>query len=487
MRSFIKCFILCFLLLVISSSATAQSLSDHPRVKQALTLLETWLDAQRDYEQIPGISAGVVYDQQLLWSKGFGYADIGRKTPATSTTIYSICSISKLFTSAGVMQLRDTGKLRLDDPVGRHLPWFAIKRSAQHGPEITIEGLLTHSAGLPRESDFPYWTGPDFTFPTREQVIGRISNQETLYPAESYFQYSNLGITLAGEVITAASGQAYDEYIRRHILDPLGLRSTTPEMPEKERGGKLATGYSAVRREGPRIPVPFFTARGIAPAAGYASNVEDLARFASWQFRVLDRKAGEEVLKSNTLREMQRIHWVDPNFETMWGLGFSVWRNDGKTFVGHGGSCPGYRTHLLLKPDEKLAAIFLANAQGVNASDFAQRMYEILAPAIKEATKDLKSSNKKQDDKLARYRGSYESGFGGEVAVVEWEEGLAIVGLPTLNPMRGLIKLKKAGEHIFRRVRKDDETLGESIVFEIGPDGRAARFVWHSNQYQRVR
>jgi hypothetical protein len=142
---------------------------------------------------------------------------------------------------------------------------------------------------------------------------------------------------------------------------------------------------------------------------------------------------------------------------------------------------------LLLKPDEKLAAIFLANAQGVNASEFAQRMYEILAPAIKEATKDLKSSASKQDDGLARYTGSYESGFGGEFAVVEWEEGLAILGLPTLNPMRGLTKLKKVGEHIFRRVRKDDETLGESIVFEIGPDGRAARLVWHSNRYGRVR
>jgi CubicO group peptidase (beta-lactamase class C family) len=474
------------ILLVASSPAGAQSVADHPRVKQALNLLQVWLDAQRAYQQIPGISAAVVYDQQLLWSGGFGYADIERKRPATAETIYSICSISKLFTSIGVLQLRDEGKLRLDDPVARHIPWFKIKRSDPQGPEITIEGLLTHSSGLPRESDFPYWTGPDFTFPTREQIMERLAGQETLYPAETYFQYSNLGITLAGELIRSASGEPYEAYVRRRILDPLGLKSTTSEMPEKERGGRLATGYSALLREGTRVAVPFFMARGIAPAAGYASSVEDLARFASWQFRVLDRRGGEEVLKSNTLREMQRVHWADPDLETMWGLGFSVWRNDGKVFVGHGGSCPGFRTQLLLKPDEKLATIFMANAQGVNTADFVQRMYDIVAPTIKAALKPSASGGQQPKSGLAGYAGSYESGFGGEVAVVEWEDGLAALSLPTMDPVRGLIKLKKVGEHTFRRIRKD-EALGETLVFEVGPDGRAVRMIWHSNNYRRTR
>ena len=466
--------------------AAAQSAADHPRVKQALNLLRVWLDAQRAYQQIPGISAAVVHDQQLLWSGGFGYSDIERKTPATPATIYSICSISKLFTSIGVMQLRDEGKLRLDDPVARHIPWFKIKRADPLGPEITIEGLLTHSSGLPRESDFPYWTGPEFNFPTREQIMERLARQETLYPAETYFQYSNLGLTLAGELITSAAGEPYEAYVRRRILDPLGLKSTTSEMPEKERGGRLATGYSAPRREGVRTAVPFFSARGIAPAAGYASSVEDLSRFASWQFRVLARKGGEDVLRSNSLREMQRVHWVDPDLETMWGLGFSVWSNDGKVFVGHGGSCPGFRTQLLLKPDEKVAAIFMANAQGVNTSEFAQRIYDIVAPAIKAAAKPSTGDAIQQKDELAGYTGTYESGFAGEVAIIEWENGLAVLSLPTMDPVRGLVKLKKVGDHTFRRIRKD-EALGEALVFEAGPDGRATRIIWNSNQYRRTR
>jgi len=458
-------------------------LADHPRVAQALELVRVWLDAQRAYDEIPGISAGIVHDQQMIWSGGFGYADPARRLAADARTIYSICSISKLFTSIGVLQLRDAGKLRLDDPVSRHLSWFKIRRPAD-APEITIEGLLTHASGLPRESDHPYWTGPDFAFPTREQIIERIASQETLYPAETYFQYSNLGLTLAGELIAAASGQPYADYVQRNILDPLGLRSTTTEMPEGERGGRLAVGHSAIQRDGSRVPVPFFTARGIAPAAGFASTVEDLGRFASWHFRLLAR-GGSEVLRQHTLREMMRVHWVDPDFETTWGLGYSVWRNDNKTFVGHGGSCPGYRTQLLLKPDEKVATVFMANAQGVNTSQFVQRVYDIVAPAIKVAVKDTVKL-RPEDRSLAPYLGTYASGFAGEIAVVRWEDGLATLGLPTMEPVRGLTKLRKVGEHTFRRVRRDD-TLGETIAFEMGPDGRPTRLVWHSNHYRRVR
>lgn len=486
MKRLANLIVLVVVLLGASSSVPGQSVAQHPRVKQALNLVQVWLDAQRAYQQIPGVSAAVVYDQQVLSSAGFGYADLSRKMPATPSTIYSICSISKLFTSIGVMQLRDEGKLRLDDSVARHVPWFKIKRTDPLGAEITIEGLLTHASGLPRESDFPYWTGPEFAFPTREQVKERLASQQTLYPAETYFQYSNLGITLAGELIASVSGESYEAYINKRILGPLGLKSTTPEIPEKERGGRLATGYSALRRDGTRVPVAFFMARGIAPAAGYASSAEDLARFASWQFRVLDRKGGEEVLSSNTLREMQRVHWVDPDLETMWGLGFSVWKSEGKAFVGHGGSCPGFRTQILLKPDEKLATIFMANAQGVNTGEFVQQMYDIVAPVLKAASKPAPNEAGQPKEDLARYTGTYESGFGGEVAIIEWEDGLAALSLPTMEPVKGLTKLKKTGEHTFRRIRKD-EALGETLVFEMGHEGQAVRVIWNSNQYRRVR
>ena len=482
--------------LLASAPVAADRVDGHPRVKQALKLVEIWLDAQRDYEQIPGLSVAIVHDQDVVWKSAFGFADVEKKTPARTDTLYSICSISKLFTSIAVMQQRDAGKLRLDDPVAKHLPWFTLKRTDPDAPEITIEGLLTHSAGLPREAAAPYWTGPSFTFPEREEVIEKLKAQETYFAASSHFQYSNLGLTLAGEVAAAAAGQPYAEYVRTRVLDPIGLKDTTPEMPKSDR---LATAYSAIQRDGRRTVVTPFTARGIVPAAGYASSVEDLAKFASWQFRVLDRKAGTEVLSTNTLREMQRVHWMDPDFGTSWGLGFQVNRDKEKTWVGHGGSCPGFRADLLMHTPEKVALIVMANGQGIDTRRFAARTYDIVSAAIKTAAKAQaskldsakadaapdKPGTQIPDASLERYTGTYATGFAGEVAFVPWEDGLASIGLPSIDPMAALTKWKKAGEHTFQRIRKD-ETLAEKLTFEV-EGGRAVRIRWHENVYKRVK
>jgi CubicO group peptidase (beta-lactamase class C family) len=469
---------------VLAAAACAQTVGKDPGVVQAVQLARTWLEAQRAYEQIPGVSAAIVHGQEVLWLGGFGAADLSSGRLADAQTLYSICSISKLFTSIGVMQQRDSGKLQLDDPVRRHLPWFALKRAEGEG-EITVAGLLAHASGLPRESDYPYWTAPDFAFPTRKQVMERVSAQEPLYAPWKAFQYSNLGLTLAGEVLAAASGTSCEEYARTRILEPLGMRSTSPDMPEAERGARLATGYSARDRQGARKPLPFFKANAVAPAAGYASTAEDLARFASWQFRLLAR-GGSEVLRATSLREMYRVHWAEPDFETLRGLGFQIWRKDSKRFVGHGGGCPGYRSHFLLMPEENIATVFLSNAQGVEAERWAQVLYDVVAPAVKTAVKEPGKA-KAPGASLAAYVGTYDAQpWGGERAVVPWEDGLALLPLPTFDPLKAMEKWKKTGEHRFRRLRTDD-SLGEEIVFEMGTVGTAVRFRQHSNTHPRLR
>ena len=468
-----------------AAAARAQGhLAEHPRVAEALGLLETWLASRIEYQDIPGLSVAVVHDQEMIWSGGLGYADVARKTPASAQTIYSICSISKLFTSIALMQQRDAGRVRLDDPVSQHLPWFRIHQTHQEAPPVRIEGLLTHSSGLPRESDFPYWSEPDFRFPTRDEVMKRVAEQHTLYPSERWFQYSNLGFTLAGEIVSAVSGQAYDAYVRQHILQPLGLDDTSPDIPAAETGKRLATGYGRRMQGAHRDVLPFYQVRGVAPAAGFASTAEDLARFASWQFRLLG-KGGQEVLDANTLREMQRVHWVDPDWRATWGLGFSIVRDGQDTFVGHGGSCPGYQTHLTLHPRDRVAMIVMSNASGVDVSMLANRAYRIMAPALKRATSDS-TARKPVDASLDAYLGYYR-GFWGDATVIRWEGDLAMVSMPTDDPVAAIERLRKTGDHTFRRIRKEDESLGEEFAFEIGADGKATRFVRHSNPMARIR
>jgi CubicO group peptidase (beta-lactamase class C family) len=475
------------------AQAAAADLADHPRVVEALRVMDVWLEAQRAYDRIPGLSAALVHDQETVWTGAYGLAHPDRQEPATVETIYSICSISKVFTAVALMQLRDGGHLTLSDPVDRHLPWFQLRQAHAGAPPVTVLGLLTHASGLPRESDHPYWSAPDFQFPTREEIIAGLRNQETLYPAWRYFQYSNLGLTLAGEIVRERAGIPFEEYVQERILEPLGLAHTRPYMPRELWGGQLATGYSAITRDGDRQPVPFFHARGIGPAAGFSSTAPDLARFAAWQFRL--RGDTEEVLHAHTLQEMQRVHWVDPGWDTFWGLGFGVYRSDGTTFVGHGESCPGYRSQLLLQMDDRVAAIVLANASGVDVGQLARGMHALLAPALKEAAgKNAEGRDAEGGAQAAastadldRYLGTYDAfPWGGETAVVRWKDGLATLPLPTGNPVRALTRLEHVEGHTFRRIRDDDQP-GEPIRFEVDADGRATALLRFENRYPRVR
>lgn len=481
LRSMVCCLVS---IVLLCATALAQEPTQPPTLEQRLALARAWVAAQRAYEQIPGMSVAIVHGQELIWSGGSGLADPGANRPATAETLYSICSVSKLFTSVGLMQLRDAGKLRLDDPVRTHLSWYRLKPAAEGG-EVTIRGILTHSAGLPRESDYPYWTG-GFQFPTHDQIVERIAAQEALYPPDTYFQYSNLGLTLAGELIAAVSGQPYDQYIRQNVLEPLGLRNTFPEMPEAERGLRLAQGFSARRRDGTRSPLPFFQTRGIAPAAGFASHVGDLARFASWQFRLLE-KGGNEVLAARTLREMHRPQWVDPDLELFWGLGFATWKSDDKVFVGHQGSCPGYRTSFLINAAKKIAVVTMANASGADVGRYSTVIHDLVAPALSDSKpSDAAAKKTAPGAELAPYAGSYDLfPWHGETLVVAWGDHLAAIGLPSTEPLKNLQLLRKVGDHAFRRVRKDG-ALGETIVFAMGPDGRAALLRQHSNSYPRM-
>jgi len=472
--------------LAVPIALPAQPLAEDPHVAEALRLLETWVDAERAYNGIPGVSMAVVADQELVWSDGFGHANREQQTPATPQTRYSICSVSKLFTSIGVMQLRDEGHVELNDEVGTLLPWFDIQQAHPESPAITVEGLLTHSAGLPRESDYPYWTAAGFPFPERAAIIQKLEEQETLYPAARYFQYSNLGLTLAGEVVTEVSGQSYADYVQERILVPLDLTDTEPAILEVGPATRMAAGYSAMTRQGERDRVPPFDARGITPAAGFSSTVEDLARFASWQFRLLEA-GGTEVLDANTLREMHRVHWMDPDWDVAWGLGFAVRHSDDRTVVRHGGSCPGYRTEFAMQPDRKLGAVVMTNANGVNVGSFAAQAFAILGPAIEKAQADAEATTASDaSPDLARYTGTYDqSPWWGELEVLPWDGGLAMVSLPSDAPLEALDKLQHVEGHTFRRVR-DNDKLGEAVVFEVDSDGTVTGLRRHSNVYERL-
>lgn len=445
---------------------------------EAKKVMEIWLAAQRDYDNLPGISVALVKDQEIVWSHGFGWADEEIRTPARADTKYSICSISKLFTSVAIMQLYERGKLRLDDEIKDLLPWFDLRQQFEDSGPITIRSLLTHSSGLPRESNHAYWSSPDFTFPSKEEIRNDLSKQESLYPASTYFQYSNLGMTLLGEVVATVSGMSYGDYIKKNILIPLQLDNTETYLPASEWRQTLATGYGAENRDGKRVMLDLFDAKGITAAAGFSSTAEDLAKFASWQFRLLEN-GGDEVLKASTLRYMQQVHWMDPDWKTSWGLGFSIWEQDGHSVVGHGGSCPGYRSSIIIDPTKQMAVVVMINAQAVNPAKYGRGLLALWSKADgKESTAD--SLN------LQEYSGFYDSQpWWSEELITTWQGKLASIPLPSEDPANEMSVMKKQEGDRFTRVRKNEEQ-GEEIRFERNGEGKVIKYWQHNNFYRKT-
>jgi CubicO group peptidase (beta-lactamase class C family) len=242
----------------------------------------------------------------------------------------------------------------------------------------------------------------------------------------------------------------------------------------------MATGYSALYRDGTRKMMPFFQANGIAPAAGYSSNVIDLAHFASWQFHLLNN-GNQEILRPSTLKEMQRVQWVDPNGKLTWGLGFVVLQEDGVTYVGHGGSCPGYRTSLRLSPKNKIAVSVMINAQGTNPDKYAAVIFKFLSKV-----KDITDTSTMNVD-LNAYAGNYNNyAWGGEDVILPWKGKLAEFNLPSDNPVNDMQLYKYISKDTFRKVRKDDESLGEELRFERDANGKVVRMIHNYNFENRL-
>ncbi len=465
---------------LVATPATAQAPQSDPG-REALRLIDVWLDAAQAYDRVPSLSVAIVQGDETIWSNGYGTSDAGRTLKTTPQTLYSICSISKLFTAIALMQQWEQGRVSIDVPVTTYLPWAQLKRVEQDSVPITLRAILTHSAGLPRESDYPYWTAPDFEFPTDEQVRARITGQEPLYPGSRWYQYSNLGLTLVGDTVAAVSGQDYAAYAQKYLLDPLKLTDTHPAFPMALYGNRLAVGWGGLTRDGSRDLIKPFDTRAILPAAGYTSTAEDLARFAAWQFRLL-RTGKAEVLKASTLREMQRVQFTDPAWTVTRGLGFGVSRRGGRTYVGHSGSCPGYQTTLSLRPESETAVVaMLTGAEGPGA--YAAGMFAILD---KRSGFAFKSPAPAPRVRLEDFAGRYSvQPWGSESGIIPWAGGLAMMDLPNNNPVSATSFLKPKGGDAFRVVR-DDGSEADEIRFERDNRGRVVRLIRFSNRYPRI-
>src|SRR4051794_23278087 len=167
---------------------------------------------QRD-KRLPSIAAAVVHDGEIVWETAVGAADVGAQRDATPEAQYRLGSITKTFTAAAIMQLRDDGKLDLEDTLDKHVD------GAAHAP--TLRRLLSHTSGLQRETHDDAWLKQRFA--SVDELLETLQEAERVLPSGARFHYSNLAFALLGIVVERVSGMGYVEYVQQRLLDPVGL------------------------------------------------------------------------------------------------------------------------------------------------------------------------------------------------------------------------------------------------------------------------
>jgi CubicO group peptidase (beta-lactamase class C family) len=317
---------------------------------------------------IPGVAVGIVKDGRLVYARGFGVRRVGEPAMVDADTLFAIGSNTKAFTTAALAILVDEGKLRWDDKVIDYLPDFRLA-DPWVTREFTIRDLLTHRSGLGLGAgDLLFVPRTDFS---RGEIVRALRHLKPVSSFRSEFAYDNLLYGVAGEVVAAASGRSWEDFVTERILAPLGMQACGVASDRLPSRANVASPH--VESNGVPAPVPLLEIPAIAPAGSIQCSVNGLAHWVSMQLAhgrveggkpLFSAATGEEMWTPQTIlrvggkrAELTRTHFA------AYGLGWGLEDFNGYKRVSHNGGLPGMVTHVGMVPELNLGVVVLTNAQ----------------------------------------------------------------------------------------------------------------------------
>lgn len=350
--------------LALAAMLAATSLAGQtPAWDPAIADFAETLAAQVAEDDIGGIAAGIVVDGDLVWARGFGWADRDGRVAMQPSAVSRTGSISKSVTALLLLRLVDRGVVGLDEPVERYLPAFASVRQARPGADaVTFRHLASHTAGLEREPSNvrEMVSGPIDVW--EQRVVQSLANTAYDSVPGARYQYSNIGFGALGLALSRAAGRPFMELVQTEIFDPLGMTGSSFVVVGAGLESRLATGY-ANRRNGTvdaETPAREHDGRGYkVPNGGVYSTVADLGRLLGAVAGV----PGLRILSESSRREMISVQTPEAT-DRGYGLGFSIRIDgDGHKMVSHGGSVAGYTAFMALDPGTRIGVVLLRNYQ----------------------------------------------------------------------------------------------------------------------------
>jgi CubicO group peptidase (beta-lactamase class C family) len=414
--------------------------------------------------RLPSLSAAVFRAGELVWSDAVGLGDVEQRIEVTADTQYAVASITKTFTAAALLQLRDEGKLDLEDPLSRHLP------EAAHGTP-TLRRMLSHASGLQREPPGEIWE--TLEFPDEEELLRGLQEAERVLPPAAAWHYSNLAYALLGHVVARVSGVPFRDYAQERLVGPLGLERTTWGPTPPAALPYFVEPYSdTVRRE------PELELGGKGGESGLYSTVGDLAR---WGAFLCD--PDESVLAESSVSEMHDLQvMAEADWTLGWGLGIELWRRGDRIFGGHTGGFPGFLSILLYSRRERIGAVLLANTSrwaklSATGLDLAEAALEELPPEL-----EPWAPEEPPPDEILPLLGRWWSE--GDEVIFGWRRGKLEARLAAAPPEREPSVFEPEGEDRFRTVSGRER--GELLRVVRDDAGGVVRLYWATYPFTRA-
>jgi len=340
----------------------------------SLDLVEATISAELARWKAPSLSAALVSDHRVVWSHGFGLADIEQRVAAKTATVYRIASISKPITAVAVLQLVEAGRLDLEEPIQRYCPTFPTKPWP-----ITTEQLLAHLGGVRgyKSNDELYSTRH---YTDVREPLALFKDDPLLHEPGTKFSYTTYGYNVLGCVIEGASGMSYVDYVRERIFRPADMLHTRPDdvyavIPNRARSYRKAPN-------GELQNAPLADSSNKIPGGGFCATAEDLARFALavQTGHLLGKEMVAQMFTRQTIRDGREIPF---------GLGWAVGTRHGRKEVWHMGGGQGVSNILYMRPQEGTAVALLVNVNGLATPPeeapilgLARRIIDIVSPPM---------------------------------------------------------------------------------------------------------
>jgi CubicO group peptidase (beta-lactamase class C family) len=408
--------------------------------------------------RVPGLYAGVVRGGGLVWGEGIGVADVGAPdVPPGEDDQFLVASNSKTFTAVLVLQLRDEGKLSLDDTLDQHIP------EVQH-PGVTIRQALAHASGMQREPVGDVWE--TLENPDRDELVAGFNEAERVHAPHHLFHYSNLVFSMLGEMVARIDGRDWYDALRARILEPLEMSRTTVGP-----SGSAVSGYYVPPFTDVPVPEPVLDLRAMAPCGGLASTPADMAR---WSAFIADPV--QEVLEPDTLVEMcePQIVMDRERWSGAFGLGFMLLRKEDRVYDGHTGGMPGHITGLFTHRETGTGGLAMMNASvSPDPALFAIELAEqVITHDPVEA--DVWRPGTEVPDELRDLTGIwYSEGSAFEFVVRQGRLEARATDLPAHKPSS---VFEKVGDDLYRTTRGRE--AGELLRVTRDRDGVVTKMNW---------